>query len=291
MLNTFETCGCEKCYTLIKYGFEKRLLPCVLQSGVIGCQTRIAYAFFDPSEYGCNEPCCAVLRVFVQGARLCGRRETVCIRPVLPCGAPLPVKETASFEVGRNFCGWRTADILPLIAVVRRELGDAPFGFALSVAAPSLIMFSAEPAACPRLLLDRHSAQEGGDVLSGCPCAGVADMCAPVSCGCCAGSAGLRVESRVWDIEFEREDSSVVQRVDRIREGTFFVTNNGEDVMLATVQTGFDASRLAYDTQKSIKPEETQAIVAKFYGRYYRLTLSARGEGKATVQFIGQYYI
>ena len=98
------------------------------------------------------------------------------------------------------------------------------------------------------------------------------------------------MESQIWNITFEDVDSSIVQRVDRMREGTFFVTNGGEDDLTVTVETSFDAARWAHDTQKNIAPGETQAIVAKFYGRYYRLTLTVAGAGKATVEFIGQYY-
>ncbi len=290
MLNTLETCRCAKCYTLINSGFEKRPLPCVLQAGVIGRQTRIAYAFFDTGNRGCSDLCSAALCVYVRGAQMGNSRETVCVHPVLPCGAPLPVEERVSFEVGRNFCGWKAVDILPLIGAVGRELGDAPFGLTLSVSTPSLIMFSAAPRTGPRLALDWQGLLDSSCAHSDCPCADAVDICAPVSCGRCAGGSGVRVESQVWDIEFEGEDSSVVRRVDRIKEGTFFVTNSGGDDMLTTVETSSDASCWAYDTQKSITPGETQAIVAKFYGRYYRLMLNAPGAGKASVEFIGQYY-
>ena len=262
----------------------------MLQAGVIGRQTRIANAFFDVENRDCSDLCSAVLCVFVRGAQMGDRRETVYVKPVLPCGASLPVEERASFEVGRSFCGWKTVDILPLIRAVRRELRGAPFGLELSVTVPSLIVFSAAPGFGPRLVLDWNSVLDQGCVYSDCPCANAADIFAPISCGCCAGGSGVRVESQAWDIEFEREDSSVMRRVDRIKEGTFFVTNNGEDDMLTTVETSFDASCWAHDTQKSIEPGKTQAIVAKFYGRYYRLILTAPGVGKASVEFIGQYY-
>ena len=290
MHHTLEANGCVKCYTLIKCGFEKRLIPGMLQAGAAGHQARTACAYFNLGSRACAEPESACLRIFVNAGRVCGSRETVCIQPILPCGAPLTVKERASFEVARGFCGWKKADVLPLITAIRRELGCAPFGLALSVAAPSLIMISAEPATCPRLLLDWSCALDGCHVLPGCPCSEAVDICAPVSCGCCADGSGMRLESQVWHIEFEGEDSSVMRRVDRIKEGTFFVTNTGEAELLTTVETGFDSSRWAHDTQKNVAPGETQAIVAKFFGRYYRLTLSAPGTGKATVEFIGQYY-
>ena len=162
MLDTLDTCGCAKCYTLINSGFEKRLMPCVLQAGVIGRQTRTAYVFFDVENSNCAELCSAVLRVFVHRTQMGVRRETVCVRPVLPCGAPIPVKESASFEVSRSFCGWKTADVLTLIRAVKRELGCVPFGLALSVTAPALIVFSAVVNTGPQLMLDWRSISDGG---------------------------------------------------------------------------------------------------------------------------------
>ncbi len=290
MLNTREVCGCARCYTLTKSAPEKRLLPSIMQTGAIGRQTRTAYAYFETAREGGVGLCDAMLRIFVQCVRLCGKRVTVYIKPVLPCGAPMEVREYASFDVARGFCGWITVDILPLMTAAQRELGSAPFGLALSVNMPALITFSAEPPACPRLMLDWHETPVNSETSPVCPCAGAVDICAPAVCGCCPGSSGIRVESQVWDIEFEREDTSVVRRVDRIREGTFFVTNCGADALLVTVETGFDASRWAHDTQKSITPGETQAIVARFYGKQYRLVLSVPGAGRALVEYIGQYY-
>lgn len=101
---------------------------------------------------------------------------------------------------------------------------------------------------------------------------------------------GIHVETQTWRVSFIKKDETVSRRVDRMREGTFFISNTGTEPMLATVETSPDASHWAHDTQKKVGTGETQAIVAKYYGRYYRLVLTADDAGEAFVEFIGQYY-
>ncbi len=285
---------CGKCYTVIKTGRGKRIAPGVLCARESGRQSRTAYIFFD-GGIGTAEPETAFLYVFVRGAQLCGWHETVHVYPVLPCGAPAPVEAHAAFEVNRHFCGWKAVDIGPLLAAIREALHDAPFGLALSVASPSLVTFSAEPAARPRVVVDetegcRPSAcQREADTCL--PCERAADICAPETCGYGPSGPGIRVESQTWDVVFEEEDHSVLRRVERMKQGTFFVSNTGEEELTATVETSFDAVHWAYDTHKTVKPGETQAIVAKYYGKYHRMTLSAEAAGKVLVEFVGQYYV
>lgn len=284
---------CEKCYTVIKTGRGKRIAPGVLGAGESGRQCRTAYLFFDGGV--CTaEPETAFLYVFVRGAQLCGWHETVRVHSVLPCGAPAPVEAHAAFEVSRHFCGWKAVDIGPLLAAIREALHGAPFGLALSVASPSLVTFSTEPTVRPRVAVDETEGcrasvcrREADTCL---PCGSAVDICAPETCGYGPSGSGIRVESQTWDIVFEEEDHSVLRHVERMKQGTFFVSNTGEEELMATVETSFDAVHWAHDTQKAVKPGETQAIVAKYYGKLHRMTLSAEASGKALVEFVGQYY-
>jgi hypothetical protein len=270
-------CCCKKCYSVIKTYRGRRTVPGILHTGDLDRQYRTAYIFF---EEGCADAVklrSACLYVFVQRVQTLCRHIAVCIMPVLPCGAPMPVDTRAAFEVKRGYCGWISVDVLPLLKTVEEELDGAPFGLVLSVDAPAFIVFSAASDLRPRLVLDE--AESCGCLL---PCAEATDICAPAC-------PDMRVESQTWEIAFADTDSSVIRRVDRLKQGTFFITNDGKSDLTASVETGFDGENWATDTQKQVLPGETQAVVAKYYGRFYRVTLAASGTGKARVAFIGQY--
>jgi hypothetical protein len=228
-------------------------MPGVLQTGCVGNQPHTAHIFFDA---GCAVLRPACLYLFVQCAQMPGCCETVSVCPVLPCGAPEAHKRVA-FEVGRGFRGWLPVDVRPLAEAAP---GGA-LGLALTLDAPACVAFSTAPGLAPMLSM-------AADSPSGC---------------------AVRVETQTWDIEFTGADASVQRRVDRMRQGTFFVSNDGDRDLAAVVETGFDGERWAPDTQKRVPPGETLALVAKYYGRFYRVTLTADGAGKVRVAFIGQY--
>jgi hypothetical protein len=100
----------------------------------------------------------------------------------------------------------------------------------------------------------------------------------------------LEVRERCWNLNFKGSEMLSPINVERMKEGTFFVKNEGAQTIKAIVETGADPQDFAEDTCYDVLPGKTAAVVAKFYGKYYRLTLLCADRTCAKVRFIGQDY-
>ena len=76
--------------------------------------------------------------------------------------------------------------------------------------------------------------------------------------------------------------------VQRIIQGSFFIENCGEESLQATAQVSGDGRSWVDDAQVTVTQGDTGILVAKYYGKYYRLRLNTQGTGRAAIRFIMQ---
>jgi hypothetical protein len=88
---------------------------------------------------------------------------------------------------------------------------------------------------------------------------------------------------------FIKETVTPLVNVERIKLGTFFVTNVGDTTLTVILETSANRCDWVKDCAKTICTGGTEAIVGKYYGKYYRLKLISEGPGEANVQFIAQF--
>ena len=90
--------------------------------------------------------------------------------------------------------------------------------------------------------------------------------------------------------KFFNETITPSVRVARLKMGTFFVTNGGSSTLTVFLETSANRCEWVKDCPKTVCIGDTEAIVGKYYGKYYRLRLISEGPGEALVQFIGQLF-
>lgn len=91
-------------------------------------------------------------------------------------------------------------------------------------------------------------------------------------------------------LSFYKEAQTPTIKAERLKTGTFFVTNNGRGRITVVLETGAGQCSFVKDNKTVIDEGECAAIVGKYYGKYYRLRFFAEGCGAAAVHFIAQYY-
>jgi hypothetical protein len=100
----------------------------------------------------------------------------------------------------------------------------------------------------------------------------------------------IDVKEKHWTLNFKQTGISPIINVESIIQGTFFIENIGESPLLATVEVSSDSIHWVEDSSKTIEKEETKSLVAKYYGKYYRLLLTSSCTGIAKIRFIYQVY-
>ena len=76
--------------------------------------------------------------------------------------------------------------------------------------------------------------------------------------------------------------------VQRIIQGSFFIDNCMDEDLEATAQVSADGCRWVDDAEVTVKKGNTGVLVAKYYGKYYRLRLHTENAGRAAIRFIMQ---
>lgn len=79
--------------------------------------------------------------------------------------------------------------------------------------------------------------------------------------------------------------------VSKLIVGSFFIENTGMREIDAWVEVSFDGVNWIKDTNKKISINSCEILVAKYYGKYYRVILSTNGVSGAKIKFIYQAYI
>ena len=100
----------------------------------------------------------------------------------------------------------------------------------------------------------------------------------------------IDVKEKHWTLDFKQTGISPIINVKNIIQGTFFIENVGENPLLSTIEVSSDSIHWVEDSYKTIDKEETKSLVAKYYGKYYRLRLASTCTGIAKVRFIYQVY-
>lgn len=105
-----------------------------------------------------------------------------------------------------------------------------------------------------------------------------------------------QVQKQIEVVEFCNEFKFIEEaftppvNIERLKIGTFFVTNMGDTALTVTLETSANRCDWVKDCAKVICNGGTEAIVGKFYGKYYRLKLATESLGQAEVQFIAQFF-
>jgi hypothetical protein len=100
----------------------------------------------------------------------------------------------------------------------------------------------------------------------------------------------IEVIEKNWIFKFKKCIKSEAINVQRIIEGSFFVDNVGNEHVLATVEVSADSVHWVVDVEKYIDVCSTEILVAKYYGKYYRITLNCCDIGKVNIKFVCQVY-
>ena len=101
----------------------------------------------------------------------------------------------------------------------------------------------------------------------------------------------IRTSEEEWHLAFSTSTTSPVLDVGRIKQGTFFVTNTGENIIMAAIETSADSENWIRDAGTMIGASETRALVGKFYGKFYRIKVDTMGLGEMDIHFVGQFYL
>lgn len=100
----------------------------------------------------------------------------------------------------------------------------------------------------------------------------------------------VQVIQKFWKFTFYRTEISPPINISLIKQSTFFVTNQGKRRVGVSIETSTDLFHWVTDSRKVVEADDTIALVAKYYGKYYRIKFYSNGFGKVKVVFIGQLY-
>ncbi|MDD3225244.1 MAG: DNRLRE domain-containing protein [Clostridium sp.] len=100
----------------------------------------------------------------------------------------------------------------------------------------------------------------------------------------------IAVIEKKFILKFFKETFSPIINVERIIQGTFFIHNIGNDLIKAIVEVSVDSIQWVKDAETVIKVNSTNTLVAKYYGKYYRIRLKCNNKAKVDAKFIYQIH-
>ncbi|KAA8669665.1 DNRLRE domain-containing protein [Clostridium sp. HV4-5-A1G] len=103
-------------------------------------------------------------------------------------------------------------------------------------------------------------------------------------------SETVNVMEKSWNLEFRRIRCSPPINVERIIQGTFFIDNIGNGEVKAAVEVSCDLCSWIKDDEIIVDSNSSGILVAKYYGKYYRVKLQCLEQGTVRVNFIYQAY-
>lgn len=116
------------------------------------------------------------------------------------------------------------------------------------------------------------------------------EMVLEMSEECLQAENEVQIIQKFWKFTFYRTEISPPINISLIKQSTFFVTNQGKRHVGVSIETSTDLFHWVTDSRKVVEVDDTIAIVAKYYGKYYRIKFYSNGYGKVKVIFIGQLY-
>lgn len=159
-------------------------------------------------------------------------------------------------------CGWNTIDIHSFLPMFDgRGIYEIRI---ISNEEPSFIAFS-KSYNLPRLVIDTDNS------------------CEHTNCG-------VRIVEEKWKTCFVKEAQSPPVRVSRLKQGSYYIKNTGQSLFSVTLETSTDLTGWVKDVQKTLEPDTTDVLVAKYYGKYDRLLFVSDSDAEAEVVFIAQLY-
>lgn len=102
------------------------------------------------------------------------------------------------------------------------------------------------------------------------------------------GTVGILEKS--WSVRFFCESVIPPVEVSFLREGSYFIENGGCAPLCAVLECSADACSWARGGELRVPFGCAGVLVAKYYGKYYRLHLFCTGPGTAEIRFIAQVY-
>ena len=280
MQNNFLNINCIKSFTVIRSDSKIRVTDECLCVGYDNAGIYKGFLYFDISKIPQNITLnTATLRLYVNNTDISEQYCMLYFQPLLCdshnpkifqstnncCGCQIPVK------VEKDFQGWLDIDIYGIVKNWYSKTTDN-YGLIISIDKCEhslLTFFGTEFLSCqsvPLLILNNS-----------------VNCQAPVE-------TGVRIKEEYWRFKFYKTVVSPPINVSLIKQATFYVTNKGSSAITVAVETSADLFCWVKDSYKVIKECSTKAIVAKYYGKFYRLKVFAGGHGIAETVFVGQFY-
>ena len=189
---------------------------------------------------------------------------------VTPDNPPYFIDNFTSVDISRNYKGWFAIDI-PEILSLWLNGGLRNNGLAL--------LTKGRAAPDPSFLADN-----GCNALKPTLFLGYSFDCPPPE----HAQSQIEVKELCHRFRFNNEAFTPPVNVGRIKLATFFVTNSCITPLSVTLETSANRCNWVKDCARIVCAGGTEAIVGKYYGKYYRLRLASEGRGEANVQFIAQ---
>lgn len=100
----------------------------------------------------------------------------------------------------------------------------------------------------------------------------------------------IEVKEEAFDLKFTNAGYSRNFDVSRMIIGSFIIKNTGFKDVDVCVDVSIDGITWIRDTEKRICINQSDILVPKYYGKYYRIYTYTNGEGSVNVKFIYQVY-
>ena len=98
------------------------------------------------------------------------------------------------------------------------------------------------------------------------------------------------VVEKHWELKIFNTARSPIVNVERIINGTFFIENTSGVEIKAVVEVSVDSKHWIEDTGVVVGANKSQVLIAKYYGKYYRVKFNCSGFASAKLNFICQVY-
>jgi hypothetical protein len=96
---------------------------------------------------------------------------------------------------------------------------------------------------------------------------------------------------QTWKFRFCETELSPPICVELMKQGIFYINNNGCNIITAVVEISADLTHWVKDAETVIKENKTNILSARYFGKFNRIRLCSSGLADAQVKFIGQYYV
>lgn len=100
----------------------------------------------------------------------------------------------------------------------------------------------------------------------------------------------MDVVEKYWTLKFYKVAFSEPVNVERIINGTFFIDNMGSTEIKAAVEVSANLEHWVEDNELIVNANSSQVLIAKYYGKYYRVRFNCLGYASVKLRFICEVY-